>query len=235
MQFQCPIVPKICIGPKNVSGLFDSNFFSIGQHKIIVSETKSVTRSSSVYMLSTNKLNCMCFTEMDGDGGHDRYYNENNIIPARAHRVNRLPPQRLVPDYFAVPPQSEVYVQMPGDRVYSGILQPLEQREPPSWAEEPYQPHIGLENLYLVMPDGNKLTAVLRFFRDHHDNSVDRYRCFIKLPNNTILVAHLHTDRNNAHLINERTRVYVKMPENNDIIYMAQVRNGDHYRPAWLQ
>ena len=171
-------------------------------------------------------------------GGPGRNNNPNNNVqrPVEQHQpvqyFFRRPPHDI-PPFYVVPPRSFVYLQMPGDRVYRGVLQPLGSHPPPTWVDPPHLPNRSLERVLVRMPNGQSLTAILRSYHDYHNHAVDRYRCFVQIRNSTLLVAHLHT-HNNENYINTRTRVYVRMPEYNNTIYMAMLRPGEIYRPAWL-
>ena len=81
---------------------------------------------------------------------------------------------------LSIPPQSRVFIQMLGDVVYTGIL------EPPLRGPTPTPENLSINHVLLLgyhdYHEKNLTTSVF-FSANHQDNYIREYSCFIKTKN----------------------------------------------------
>ena len=122
-----------------------------------------------------------------------------------------------------VPPGSRIYIQMPGDHVFVGdLLQPL----------NPLQSLFA--PVFVRTPGGVSSSASdIQTLHNNNNMRVREGRCYITLPNHTILMAFLEP---NLHVIHYPTStvVVVRLGEYNNTLYSGVLRVGQGYRPDWL-
>ena len=141
--------------------------------------------------------------------------NYNFFTKLGGSRRNINPP----PTPVDIPDGSRIYLQMPGDHVLSGVLR-LENA------------NFIQSNIYIPKPNGRSLTANLETL--HHESShrnVQEYRCYIPLPDRSILTAFLHPYSQQD--IISTMSVFVRGPVDSTS-FVGVLRHIDGYRPEWL-
>ena len=117
---------------------------------------------------------------------------------------------------IVIPIGSRVYVQMLGTRVLSGILQILE--------NDP-------GDVYVRRPDGVRLIANLENFPHNSTHLNNEFRCYVSLPDRTVLATFLHPYNPELHAL-ESMAVLVRVPGHP--LFAGRLRRGEGHRPDWL-
>ena len=115
-----------------------------------------------------------------------------------------------------IPIGSHVYVQLPGTRVLTGILH----------IEENY-----IGSVFVRKHDGISLTTDLVSFHHNRIHINYAYRCYILLPDGTVLTAFLHP-YNPAQDVLQSMSIFIRVPSN--ILMVGILRRGQGHRPEWL-
>lgn len=133
--------------------------------------------------------------------------------------------------------QSDVFVHLPDDRVFTGHLKNVRNRNIPFWVEHPNQLNNSRFNVYMRIHVGRGLVSNLEL-HEHPININDAIPeepyCFILTGINTILATTLY--RYNLEEIPDtsRPRVFVRMPDSNNTVYVGKLDNFRGHRPSWL-
>ena len=128
---------------------------------------------------------------------------------------------------LSIPPQSRVFIQMPGDVVYKGILEP-----PPRGLT--LTPEDLLINHVLVRERNRNILTTSVFFSDnYHNNYIREYRCFIKTRDGTIFKADLEP-YHGEHLSYVPNRVFVRLPIHGYPFYTGVLHINDGFEPTWI-
>lgn len=129
-----------------------------------------------------------------------------------------------------------VYIHLPDDRVFSGLLQNLKGIKIPFWVTNPHRLYNSKYHVYVRLPDGRGLISIIQPL--HHaininDDLHEDNRCFVSTGNSTLLSAFLYHYTHPV-LISGRTRVFVRMPHDNST-YVGMLNYDDSRRPSWIQ
>ena len=141
------------------------------------------------------------------------------IISDGADRRNGSPP----PEAIYVPPGSSIYVQMPGDHVFVGVLSRL-----PDNVANLFVPII------ILSPDKRSLCALnVHTFHNNNNTHIRESRSYILLPNRTVLMAFMEP---NFGMFNytRSTVIILRIPEYNSTLYSGVLHVARGYRPHWL-
>ena len=130
-------------------------------------------------------------------------------------------------EYLTIPPQSRVFIQMPGDVVYTGIL------EPPHRGPTPTPENLSINHVLLRGYYENILTTSVFFSANHQNNYIREYSCFIKTRNDTIFKTHLEP-YNVEHLQSVLNRVFVRLPIHGYPVYTGALQINNDFEPNWL-
>ena len=129
---------------------------------------------------------------------------------------------------LSIPPQSRVFIQMPGDIVYTGILEPPHSREPKLTPK-----NLSINHVLLRGYHENILTTSVFFSANHHNNYIRDYYCFIKTTNNTIFEADLEP-YHSENLTHVSSRVFVRLRIQGYPIYTGALHINNGFEPKWL-
>ena len=130
-----------------------------------------------------------------------------------ALRARGIPPFEPID----IPIGSQVYVQYPGTRVLTGILQT--------------EANDYLAPVFVRKHNGESLTANLEDFHHNMIRTNNEYRCYVLLPDRTVLVTFLRPY--NPRQDNVRSMsIFVRGPFNNLLVGLLQ--RGEGHRPEWL-
>ena len=119
---------------------------------------------------------------------------------------------------------SQVFIQMPGDRVYSGNL-----------VRYPHPLHSEITFFHVLTRHGS-FTANLEPFPVQHgltSHRVTEYRCFIPISGHRVLTAFLEI-RPLARYIPGSIRVMIRVPGQNYVIYSGVMEVGEGEGPEWI-
>ena len=143
-------------------------------------------------------------------------------IPAQIRGVHHnAPPPNTIPQH------SRVFIQMPGDAVYSGIL-----KYSPS-GNTPTPESLSINQVLMRGRNRNILMTGVHFSGNHQDNYLREYRCFIKTTQGTIYKADLERYRS-EYLPNVPNRVFVRLPIQGYPVYTGVLHINDGFQPMWL-
>ena len=145
-----------------------------------------------------------------------------------SHRNN--PPRHEI---VTVPRRSHIYVQTPGDQVFSGELQYFSVTFFPFWVLQPESVNINENIAYVRMTNGEGLITNLVPFHNGNNPNIQVYRCFIKTRNNTVFASFLNNN-NNAVQVDGDARVFVRLPGQHNPVFSGFLHHADGYPPAWL-
>ena len=87
--------------------------------------------------------------------------------------------------------------------------------------------------IYVQKPDGNSLTSSLLTLHhngDHHN--IQEYRCYIPLPDRSVLTAFLHPFNPQQDRLRSMS-IFVRGPVRNTL-FAGILQHIDGYRPEWL-
>ena len=124
--------------------------------------------------------------------------------------------------YDHVPDQSQVYLQMPGNLILSGVLHNIG-LQVPSWVVPPHPAHDNANLVYVRMANGRGLSAALTEVVHHgNDTTVDRFRSYIRVTNNLIYTANLQPYSHEVHF-SSSPRIFLRIPYPNNLIYTGML------------
>ena len=118
-----------------------------------------------------------------------------------------------------------VYLEIPGERVITGILRGAG-RHAPDWVLPPY--NLRQNNLMLVyvrLPNGRGLSAVLNetAYLTNGRTTPHGYRCYIPMSNNHVFVANLQPYYYEMHFLSS-PRVIVRLPFLNHTLFTGMLQ-----------
>ena len=125
-----------------------------------------------------------------------------------------------------VHPGSQVFIHMPGDRVFSGTLQNLTSQLRPNNEIRFFHVHLPLA----------AYTANLQPFpvqRGPNSHRVNGYRCFIPISGNRVLVAFLEPH----YVVDYEPQisfVAIRLSGQNNILYAGLLNIGEGEGPEWI-
>lgn len=139
----------------------------------------------------------------------------------------------------AIPRRSRIYVQMPNNQVFSGILQDLRHRSIPFWVIQPTASTGSIYRVYIRMPNGSGLLSIINplplaiHINDDIDEEHTPFNLFIPMRIRTFLSAHLHRYNHHRLPMSSFPYVFVRMPYSNNV-YAGQIDYDFGQRPIWL-
>ena len=127
--------------------------------------------------------------------------------------------------YDHIPNGSQIYLQMPGDHVVTGVLREIGYRIPPWVIPSPIRNNYH-EHVYIRMPNGVGLSSKLNeTLHRENDFTVHGFRCYIPLPHNVILTAFLEPYNYDLHF-SSAPRIFLRIPFQNQRIYTGILHRG---------
>ena len=137
-------------------------------------------------------------------------------LGAAIRRAGSPPPAPIV-----IPPESRLFVQIPGGHVLVGVLEPI------TVVDNLLPPPV-----LIRMPYGQDLIAnALHIFANEDNPNINEFRCYIPLPNGKVCMAFLEPDLY-ALSHSSSTSIYVRIGNNTHL--SGFLRRGEGYCPSWL-
>ena len=120
---------------------------------------------------------------------------------------------------------SRVFIRMPGDHVFSGVLQNYGHR------------HNSVIQVFNVHTPNGVFTANLQPYpnqRGPYSHLIDDYTCFIPISGNRVLAGLLRRDSEGEVYVPGSVRVAIRNPQENYNFYSGVLDLGEGVAPAWL-
>ena len=135
---------------------------------------------------------------------------------------------------FDIPLRSQVYVQTPAGRVFINTSPFLNQNQFPTWVIRGGRADNDEGHVYVRMYGDNGLITDLVPLHNYARNyQVYGYHCYILLPNEIILHAHLQPGIHARYYLRP-TGVFVRIPGEYNSTYSGLLEQYRGYRPLWL-
>ena len=128
---------------------------------------------------------------------------------------------------LSIPPQSRVFIQMPGDVVYEGIL------EPPPRGPTPTPENLSINHVLMRGSNSTILMTSVFFSRNYFHKYIRDYRCFIKTTDGTVFTAGLNR-YHREYVQTVPNRIFVRLPIRGYPVYTGELHINDGYEPVWL-
>lgn len=158
-----------------------------------------------------------------GNGRADGHGNDHGHGNGLANSNNNFRPPAERYNYPRV--GDRVFIQMPKDSVFFGVLENTGWRPIPAWVTSPHSEPNMEERVFVQLPHAPGLVARLAHYHDYNNVSVQANRCFIQSDNDIFFLANLDS-RNHPLGLVYIPRVYVRIPDPNNTVYTGLLRRG---------